>query len=104
MYGCGGGQPPGLGGQRHYFDINHLNREHLRDLPRGLLRRWGLLCDTGAVTSVAPRSFADHVPPLNHTTNSFPFLQLPTNLSTSMATKTFARLQQNANVFANELS
>ena len=62
MYGCGGGQPPGIGGHRHYYDINQLNREHLRDLPRGLLRHWGILCDTGAVTSVAHRNFEYHVP------------------------------------------
>ena len=62
MYGCGGGQPPGIGAHRHYFDINQLNSEHLRGLPRGSLRRWAILCDTGAVTSVAPRNFADHVP------------------------------------------
>ena len=42
MYGCGGGQPPGIGGHRHYFDINQLKREHLRDLPRGSLRRWAI--------------------------------------------------------------
>ena len=53
MYGCREGQPPGIGGHRHYFDINQLNREYLRDLPRGSLRRWAILCDTGAVTSVA---------------------------------------------------
>ena len=62
MYGCVGGQSLGIGGHRHHFDINQLNREHLRDLPRGSLRRWAILCDTGAVTSVAPRNFADHVP------------------------------------------
>ena len=68
VYGCGGGQPPGIGGHRHHFDINQLNREHLRDLPRGSLRRWAILCDTGAVTSVAPRNFADHVPLQPHYT------------------------------------
>ena len=52
---AGGGQPPGIGGH-HYFDINQLNRKHLRDLPRGSLRRWAILCDTGAATSVAPRN------------------------------------------------
>ena len=59
---CKGEQLPGIGRHHHIFDINQLNREHLRDLPRGLLRHWGILCDTGAVTSVAPRNFADHVP------------------------------------------
>ena len=48
--------------------VNQLNREHLQDLPRGLLRRWGILCDTGAVTSVASRNFADHVPLQPHYT------------------------------------
>ena len=61
-YSCGGGQTPGIGGRRHYLDINQLSRERLRDLPRGLLHRWAILCETGAVTSVAPRNFADHVP------------------------------------------
>ena len=61
MYGCEGGQPPGIGGHRRHFDINQLNREHLRDLPQGSLRRWAILCDTGAVASVALRNFADHV-------------------------------------------
>ena len=60
------------------YDINQLNREHLRDLPRGLLRRWGKLCDTVAVTSVAPRNFADH-DLFNHTTLSLLFLQVPIN-------------------------
>ena len=68
MYSCGGVQPLGIGGHRHHFDINQLNREHLRDLPRGSLRRWAILCDTGAVTSVAPRNFADHVPLQPHYT------------------------------------
>ena len=68
MSSCGGGQPPGIGGYHHYFDIKQLNREHLRDLPRGSLRRWAILCDTGAVTSVAPRNFADHVPLQPHYT------------------------------------
>ena len=68
MYSCGGAQPLGIGGHRHYFDINQLNREHLRDLPQGSLRRWAILCDTGAVTSVAPRNFADHVPLQPHYT------------------------------------
>ena len=62
MYSCRGGQPLGIGGRRHHFDINQLNREHLRHLPRRSLRRWAILCDTGAVTSIAPRNFADHVP------------------------------------------
>ena len=61
LYGCEGGQPLGIGGHRHYFDSNQLNREHLRALTRGLLRRWAMLCDTGAVTSVAPRNFADYI-------------------------------------------
>ena len=59
-YDCEGVQPPGIG-HHHRYNINQLNRAYLRDLPQGLLRRWGLLCDTGAVTSVAPRNFADHV-------------------------------------------
>ena len=59
-----GEHPLGIGGHRRLFNVNQLKRKHLwvRDLPRGLLRRWGRLCDTGAVTSVAPRNFADHVP------------------------------------------
>ena len=68
MYSCGGAQPLGIGGHRHYFDINQLNREHLQDLPRGSLRRWAILCDTGAVTSVAPRNVADHIPLQPHYT------------------------------------
>ena len=66
-YGCEGVQPPGIE-HRHHYDINQLNREHLRDFPRELLRRWGILCDTGAVTLVAPRNFADHVPLQPHYT------------------------------------
>ena len=68
MYDCEGGQPSNIGGHRRYYDINQLNREHLRDLPRGLLRRWGILCDTDAVTSVAPRNFPDKVPLQPHYT------------------------------------
>ena len=71
-------QPPGIGGHHHYFDISQLNREHLQDLPRGLLRRWTILCDTGAVTSVAPRNFADHAPLQPHYTQLS--LSIATNL------------------------
>ena len=82
-FNCEGDQPPGIG-HRH-FNINQLNRERLRDLPRGLLRRWGILCDTSAVNSVAPRNFADHVPPQPHYTLSLLFLRQPTNPFTSLA-------------------
>ena len=71
---CEGGQPPDFGNNRHLFNINQLNREHLQDLPRGLLRHWEISCDTGAVTSVAPPNFADHVPLQPHYTE----LSLPT--------------------------
>ena len=74
------------------LDINQLNREHLWDLPRGLLRRWEILCDTGVVTSVAPRNFAEHVPetvPLQpHYTQLALSTAHPINPFTSMATKT----------------
>ena len=79
-----GEQPPGIGNNRHLFSINQLNREHLRGLPQGLLHRWGILCDTGAVTSVAPRNFADHVPLPPHYTQLALSLQQPIYLFTSM--------------------
>ena len=63
-----GEQSPGIGNNHHLFNISQLNREHLRDLPRGLLHRWGILCGAGAVTSVAPRNVDDHVPLESHYT------------------------------------
>ena len=79
-YDCEGDQPPSIGRHRHIFEINQLNREHLWDLPRGLLRRSGILCDTGAVTSVVPRNFADHAPLQPHYTQLA--LSTPTNQPT----------------------
>ena len=66
---CQGEEPLSIGTNRHLFsiNINHLNRKRLRDLPRGL-RRWGILRESGAVTSVAPRNLADHVPLQPHYT------------------------------------
>ena len=86
-YICEGEQLPGIGRHHHIFDISQLNRKHLRHLPRGLLRRWEILCDTGAVTSIPPRNFADHVPLQPHYTQ-LALPQQPINPSTSMATKT----------------
>ena len=85
---CEGCQLPGLGNSCRLFNVNQLNRERFRDLPRGVLRRWGILCDTGAITSVTPRNFADHVPLQPHTTHNSHSLQQPINLFASMATET----------------
>ena len=75
------GQPPGIGGHRHHFDINQLNREHLREVDGQssgtpvLLRRLHL--ETSQTTYL-----------FNHITLSFLFLQPPTNPFTSTGTKT----------------
>ena len=94
MNGCGGVQPLGTRGHRQHFDINQLNREHLRDLPRGSLRRWAILCDTGAVTSVAPRNFADHVPPATTLHSAFSFYSYQSTHSHLRLQRHLARLQQ----------
>ena len=86
-YSCEGDQPPDFWNSSRLFNINQLNRKDLRGAPRGLLRRWGILCDTRAAASVAPRNFADHVP-LQPRYAQLALLQQPTNLVTSMATKT----------------
>ena len=94
MDGCGGGQPSSIGGHRH-LDISQLNREHLRDLPRGSLRRWAILCDTDAVTSVARRNFADHVPlQPRYTQLSLSTAIMQSNYSHLRVQRHLARLQQ----------
>ena len=84
MYGCGRGQPPGIGGHRHHLDINQLNREHLRYLPSVtpvLLRRLHL--GTSQIMYL-----------FNLTTLSFLFLQLPIKPLTLRIQRHLARLQQ----------
>ena len=94
MYGCGGGQPPGIGGHRHHFDINQLNREHLRDLPQGSLRRWAILCDTGAVTSVAPQKLRRSRTSSTTLHTTFPFYSYQPTYSHLRIQRHLARLQQ----------
>ena len=82
MYSCGGVRPLGIGGPCHYFNINQLNREHLRIYLEG-----HFVAGQSSVTPVLLRRLhletSQNTYLFNHTTLSFLFLQLPTNLFTS---------------------
>ena len=66
----------------------------LRDLPRGLLRGWEVLCDTGAVSWVAPRTYADHVPPQPHYAHFASLHSNPSAYSHLWLQRHHARVQQ----------
>ena len=56
-----------------------MNHEYARELPSHYLKHWGVLVDTGACVSVAPKHFAPEVPlePLLHSVQLFTATSAP---------------------------
>ena len=70
---------------------NGMNPDYARELPAHYLKHWGLLADTGAYVSVAPKHFAPEVPlePVLHPVQLHAATSTPVKSSTAGFWKAF---------------